>query len=132
MSPALTPSASPELCAPERRLELGRLLDTWPERAVLAGQHELGHLEFVEAWFGGEVTRRDSSAAVLRSGTAHPDPSTVLEAWDETANVTFGKAEWSELVTLRFVEQAQNPLFLGPVGVGKTFLATAPGHVARR
>jgi DNA replication protein DnaC len=56
----------------------------------------------------------------------------VLEAWDETAEVTYDKAIWSELVSLRFVEQAHNVLVMGPVGVGKTFLATALGHIACR
>jgi DNA replication protein DnaC len=120
VSPALTPSVSPELRALMRRLKLGRLLDTLPERVALARQHELGHLDFLEALFSDEVTRRDSSEAAVRARTAHLDPSMVLEAWDETANVTYDKAVWSELVTLRFVEQAQNALFLGPVGVGKT------------
>ena len=33
---------------------------------------------------------------------------------------------------LRFVEQARNAFILGPVGVGKTFMATALGHIACR
>jgi hypothetical protein len=37
-----------------------------------------------------------------------------------------------ELVSLRFVEDAHNAMVLGPVGVGKTFLATALGHIACR
>ena len=118
MNAVLTPSVSPELRALMRRLKLGRLLDTLPERVALARQHDLGHLEFLEALFSDEVTRRDASAASLRARAAHLDPTMVLEAWDETANVTFDRAVWSELVTLRFVEQAQNALFLGPVGLG--------------
>jgi len=39
---------------------------------------------------------------------------------------------WSELVSMRFVEQARNAFILGPVGVGKTFMATALGHIACR
>jgi len=52
--------------------------------------------------------------------------------WDDTANITYDKAVWSELVSLRFVDQARNGFVLGPVGVGKTFLATALGHIACR
>jgi len=129
---ALAPSVSPELRALMRRLKLGRLLDTLPERVALARQGDLGHLEFLEALFSDEVTRRDHSAASLRAKAAHLDPTMVLEAWDETANVTYDTGVWAELVTLRFVEEAQNALFLGPVGVGKTFLATALGHIACR
>jgi DNA replication protein DnaC len=33
---------------------------------------------------------------------------------------------------MRFVEQARNAFILGPVGVGKTFMATALGHIACR
>ena len=129
---ALTPSVSPELRALMRRLKLGRLLDTLPERVALARQHDLGHLEFLEALFSDEVARRDSSAASLRAKAAHLDPTMVLESWDTTTSVTFDAGVWAELVTLRFVEEAQNALFLGPVGVGKTFLATALGHIACR
>ena len=39
---------------------------------------------------------------------------------------------WSELVSMRFVDQARNAFILGPVGVGKTFMATALGHIACR
>lgn len=43
----------------------------------------------------------------------------LLEAWDDTADITYERAIWGELVSLRFVEQARNALILGPVGVGK-------------
>jgi DNA replication protein DnaC len=33
---------------------------------------------------------------------------------------------------MRFVDQGRNAFILGPVGVGKTFLATALGHIACR
>jgi DNA replication protein DnaC len=129
---ALAPSVSPELRVLMRRLRLGRLLDTLPERLALARQHDLSHIEFLEQLFSDEVSRRDADSAGLRARAAHLDPTMVLEAWDDTAEVTYDKAIWSELVSLRFVEQARNALILGPVGVGKTFLATALGHIACR
>jgi DNA replication protein DnaC len=55
-----------------------------------------------------------------------------LDAWDDTAAVTYDRQLWSELTTLRFVADANNVLALGPVGVGKTFMATALGHIAVR
>ena len=54
------------------------------------------------------------------------------EAWDDTAAVIYDRAVWAELTTLRFVDENHNALILGPVGVGKTFLATALGHIACR
>lgn len=128
----LAPSVSPELKALMRRLKLGRLLDTLPERLALARQHDLTNMEFLEQLFSDEVQRRDSDSAGLRARAAKLDPSMTLEAWDDTANITYDRAVWSELVSMRFVDQARNAFILGPVGVGKTFLATTLGHIACR
>ena len=123
---------SPELKALMRRLKLGQLLDTLPERVALARQHTLSHLEFLEQLFCDEVQRRDATSAGVRARAAHLDPAMVLEAWDPSAQVGYDRAIWSELVSLRFVDQAHNVLILGPVGVGKSFLATSLGHIACR
>ncbi len=127
-----SPSVSAELKILMRRLKLGRLLDTLPERLALARQHDLTHMQFLEQLFSDEVQRRDSDSAGLRARAAKLDPSMTLEAWDDTAAITYDRAVWSELVSMRFVDHARNAFILGPVGVGKTFLATALGHIACR
>jgi len=129
---APSPSVSPELKVLMRRLKLGRLLDTLPERLALGRQHDLTHGQFLEQLFSDEVQRRDSDSAGLRARAAKLDPSMTLEAWDDTAAITYDRAVWAELVSMRFVDQARNAFILGPVGVGKTFLATALGHIACR
>lgn len=127
-----TPSVSPELKTLMRKLKIGQLLDTLPERLALAKSHDLGHAEFLEQLFSDEVTRRDADSAGRRARAARLDPHMVLEAWDEDAKITYDHAVWSELVSMRFVDQARNAFILGPVGVGKTFMATALGHIACR
>lgn len=127
-----TPSVSPELKSLMRRLKLGRLIDTLPERLSLAKSHDLTHVEFLEQLFSDEACRRDSDSAGRRARAAHLDPTMVLETWDDTASITYDRAVWSELVSLRFVEQSRNAFILGPVGVGKTFFATALAHIACR
>jgi len=129
---APAPSVSPELKVLMRRLRLGRLLDTLPERLALGRQHGLSHVQFLEQLFSDEVQRRDTDSAGLRSRAAKLDSSMTLEAWDDTAAITYDRAVWAELVSMRFVDQARNGFILGPVGVGKTFLATALGHIACR
>ncbi|MGH9047721.1 MAG: ATP-binding protein [Acidimicrobiales bacterium] len=129
---SLAPTVSPELKSLMRRLKLGRLLDTLPERLALARSHQLSHVDFLEQLFSDEVSRRDTDSAGLRARKAKLDPTMTLESWNGSANVSYDKAVWFELVSLRFVEQSRNAFILGPVGVGKTFLATALGHIACR
>lgn len=132
MASTAAPTISGELRSLLRRLKLGRTLDTLPERLTLARQNSLSHAEFLELVFADEVERRDRTSAALRARAAHLDASMVLDAWDDTAAVSYDRALWSELTTLRFVEAANNVVVLGPVGVGKTFMATALGHIAVR
>jgi hypothetical protein len=56
----------------------------------------------------------------------------VIERWDKSAQVTFDRRVLAELCTLRFIAAHRNVVVLGPVGVGKTFLASALGHLACR
>lgn len=123
---------SPELKAVLRRLRLGRMLDTLGERVVLARQHKMPHQDFLLLALSDEATRRQSQAIELRTKRALLDPSMQLEAWDPTAKVTFDRDLLNELVSLRFLEAHQHVAIVGPVGVGKTFLAHALGHIACR
>jgi DNA replication protein DnaC len=115
-----------------RTLKLGKLLDTLPERLTLARQQNLPHADFLELVLADEVTRRDTNSAALRARAAGLDPAMRLETWDTSAAVRFDQQLWNELVSLRFLDGPHGALLLGPVGVGKTHMATALGHIAVR
>jgi DNA replication protein DnaC len=127
-----TTVVTPELKSLLRRVKLGRCLDTLPERLTLAAQQQLSHHEFLELVLADEVTRRDVTSAQLRARNAGLDASMTLDAWDQSAKVTYDDHVFSELCSLRFVDAANDAVIMGPVGVGKTFLATALGHIAIR
>jgi DNA replication protein DnaC len=55
-----------------------------------------------------------------------------LEAWDPTAKVSFDRSLLNELVSLRFLDAHAHVAIIGPLGVCKTFLAHALGHIACR
>jgi DNA replication protein DnaC len=129
---APAPAIGAELRALLRKVKLGRTLDTLPERLALAKARSMGHAEFLELVLADEVTRRDTHSADLRARTAGLDPTMRFENWDDTAAITYDQAVLDELVSLRFVDAAHNVLILGPVGVGKSFLASALGHAAIR
>lgn len=127
-----TDPLSPDLRTVLRRLKLSRMVDTLPERLVLARGQKMPHQDFLLLVLADEASRRDSQSAVARAQRAHLDPAMQLEAWDETAKVKFDRALWNELVSLRFVDASAHVTIVGPVGVGKTFLAHALGHIACR
>jgi DNA replication protein DnaC len=92
----------------------------------------MGHAEFLELVLADEVTRRETSSATVRARAAGLDPTMCLENWDTDAKVTYDRATWNELCSLRFIDGGHNVVIMGPVGVGKTFLATALGHAGIR
>jgi DNA replication protein DnaC len=122
----------PDLAATLRRLKLGQVLTTLPERLALAKTNKLSHAEFLQIVLSDEITRRDSTSATLRAKTASLDPTMHLDRWDATATVTYDHKLLDQLASLRFIDAANNLIIMGPVGVGKTFLATALGHTAIR
>jgi DNA replication protein DnaC len=123
---------SPDLKTILRRLRLSRILDTLPERLVLARQQKMPHQDWLLLILSDEATRRDSLAVTLRVQKAHLDPNMHLEAWDPTAKVTFDRALLNELTSLRFLDSHAHVAIVGPCGVGKTFLSHALGHIACR
>lgn len=123
---------SPELRQVLRRLKLSPVLTTLPERLTLARQQKLPYQEFLELLLADEVSRRDQIGAQQRAQQARLDPQMRLEAWDDSTKVRFDRQLWNELCSLRFLEDAASVLILGPVGVGKTLLATTLGHIACR
>lgn len=126
------PSLNPELVDALKRLRLGRIAASLPERLVLADKQEIAFDELLLLLLTDEIARRDNAAADNRAAQAGLDPSMRLELWDKTAKVTFDKRVLSELMSLRFLEAHRHVCVLGPVGVGKTFVANALGHLACR
>lgn len=115
-----------------KALKLGGLSTTLPERLALARQRKMGHAAFLELVLADEITRRESRSAMLRARTAGLDPTMRLDTWDELDDLTYDRALLSDLASLRFTEAGHGVLVLGPVGVGKTHLATALGHIGIR
>jgi DNA replication protein DnaC len=123
---------SPELRSVLKRLRLGQIADTLAERIVLAEKQNLTIEEFLLLVLGDEINRRESTAASRRADVAGLEPDMLMERWDKTAKVTYDKRLFAELASLRFIDAHKHVVILGPVGVGKTFLGSALGHLACR
>ena len=128
----MTGHLSPDLRTTLRALKLGQMLDTLPERLTLARQQKMTHADFLELVLADEVTRREAKSAGLRARAAGLDAGMRLDAWDPSAEIRYDRQLWNELASLRFLDGPHGALILGPVGVGKTHLASALGHIAIR
>jgi DNA replication protein DnaC len=124
------PIIDPGLVSALKKLKLGHVVDTLPERLVLADKQGMAFQDVMLLVLSDEIARRENTSTDRRAKEAGLDPKMRIELWDTTAKVTYEKRVYAELMSLRFIEAHQHVVVLGPVGVGKTFLATALGHIA--
>ena len=122
----------PSLKAVLKRLKLSGLVNTLPDRAAYAQKTTLTPLDFLELALQDEIDRRENKNLATRLNRAGFDEAHTFEDFDWDAPVTFDRDCVKDLFSLAFLERHEDVLFLGPVGVGKTFLACALGHSACR
>jgi DNA replication protein DnaC len=132
MTATMTEAVSADLRATLKALKLGQMLDTLPDRLTLARQQHMTHAGFLQLVLADEVTRREAKSAALRARAAGLDAGMRIGTWDDSAAVRYDRQLWNELVSLRFLDAQHGALVLGPVGVGKTHMACALGHIAVR
>ena len=86
---------SPDLKRVLRQLKLSPMLDTLPERIILAKQQHLSHAAFLELVLADEATRRDTTSAARRARTAGLDPAMRLDTWDDSAALRYDRTLWA-------------------------------------
>jgi DNA replication protein DnaC len=123
---------TPSLKTVLKRLKLSGVLPTLPDRIAYAKKTKLAELDLLELILQDEIDRRDHQNLALRLDRAGFEEEQTLEGFDWDAPITFDRDRVRDLFSLGFVERQEDVVFLGPVGVGKTFLACALGHAACR
>jgi DNA replication protein DnaC len=122
----------PSLKAVLKRLKLSGMLATLPDRAAYAQKAKLSLEDFLELTLQDEIDRREETNLSGRLQKAGMEELRSLEDFDWDAPVTFDRDRVRDLFGLGFLERAEDAIFLGPVGVGKTLLACCLGHAACR
>src|SRR5437764_1478856 len=90
------------------------------------------HLNFLQVLCQDEITRRETMSMARRLRRAHFDEQTTLEGFDFAASPKLPAAQIRDLAALRWLHAGESIVLYGPVGVGKTHIAQAFGHLAIR
>jgi DNA replication protein DnaC len=123
---------SNELKQTVKKLRLSGILPTLLERMAYAKQQHLTYGEFFELVMQDEVDRRLHNQVDNQMKKAGINPFETLERYDFDAPVQVDREMIKGLFSLNFIEEKDNVMLCGPVGVGKTYLANALAHAAVR
>jgi DNA replication protein DnaC len=113
-----------------RKLRLSGLIASLEIRLQEAMSHGLSHAEFLELVLQDELAVRDDRRLQRRVKAAMFRELKTLENFDWSFNASIKKKQVYELATCRFIREARDVLWLGPPGVGKSFLCQALGYQA--
>ena len=113
-----------------KKLRLSGLLESLEVRLQEAAGHGLSHVEFLELIFQDELAVRADRQLQRRVKAALFRELKPLDQFDWAFNATLPKKQVLELATCRFVRAKRDVLWLGPPGVGKSFLVQAIGYQA--
>jgi DNA replication protein DnaC len=115
-----------------KRLKLGALAPTLPERLALARSQQLDYAAFLTLLLADEVQRRDQLGLERRLIQVGFEDHVSLDEFDWSAQIQVDRRQLQAVFSLAFLQRHEHVLFVGPVGVGKTFLAQALGVAAVR
>jgi DNA replication protein DnaC len=115
-----------------RALKLSGMLETLEARLAQARAGELGHIEFLQVLCHDEITRREATAMARRIRRATFEQQVTLEGFDFAASPKLPAAQIRDLAALRWLAAGESVILYGPVGVGKSHIAQALGHLVIR
>jgi DNA replication protein DnaC len=115
-----------------RALKLSGMLATIEARLAQARAGELGHIDFLQVLCEDEITRRETMSMARRLHRARFEDQATLEGFDFTASPKLPAAAIRDLAALRWLHAGESVILYGPVGVGKSHVAQALGHLAIR
>ncbi len=115
-----------------KRLKLGQLVPTLPERLTLARAQQLDYAQFLTLLLADEVQRREQQALERHLLQAGFEERITLDDFDWSAPIQLDRRQLQHVFTLQFLERKEHVLIVGPVGVGKTFVVQALGAATVR
>jgi DNA replication protein DnaC len=113
-----------------KQLRLSGLAQSLDVRLEEAASHQLSHAEFLELILQDELLVRQERRIARRVKAASFRELKPLDEFDWSFNPKIPKKQVYDLATCRFIREVRDVLFLGPPGVGKSFLVQTLGYQA--
>jgi DNA replication protein DnaC len=113
-----------------KQLRLSGLLESLEIRLQEAAGHGLSHGEFLELILQDELAVRGDRQLERRFKAAQFRERKSLEDFDWSFNPTIPRKQVYDLASCRFLREGRDVLWLGPPGVGKSFMVQAIGYQA--
>src|SRR5271155_3593005 len=111
-----------------KQLRLSGLLQTLDLRLQEAAGNGLNPAEFLELILQDELAVRSDRQLQRRVKAAGFRELKTLEDFDWSFNPSLKKKQIYDLAAGRFIREGRDALFLGPPGVGKSFIVQAIGY----
>src|SRR6056297_2426711 len=108
-------------------LKLAALRDILDEALIKAEQDQISYQELLYELFNHEVKVRQQKAFKRRFKQSNLNKDKTLENFVFSFQNSLSKREINQLLDFEWLEQAFNLIFLGPPGVGKSYMAYALG-----
>ena len=103
---------------------MAEMLDSYAKQAASTS---MSYVDFLGGLVSEEVSRKEQRSVQNRIKSARFPVLKSLDDFDYSFQPSIDKKKVEELSNLRFIDNKENILFLGPSGVGKTHLATSLG-----
>jgi DNA replication protein DnaC len=113
-----------------KQLRLSGLLESLEIRLQEAAGHGLSHAEFLELILQDELAVRGDRQLERRFKAAQFRERKSLEDFDWSFNPSIPRKQVYDLASCRFLREGRDVLWLGPPGVGKSFMVQAIGYQA--
>ena len=113
-----------------KKLRLSGLAESLDVRLQEAASHGLTHAEFLELILQDELAVRGERLIRRRVKAADFRELKPLDQFDFAFNPSVNRKQVYDLATCRFIREMRDVLWMGPPGVGKSFLVQAIGYQA--
>ena len=110
-----------------KKLRLPAMTEMLDSYVKQAASSSMSYMDFLSGLVSEEVRHKEQRAVQSRIKSARFPVLKSLDDFDYVFQPSINRKKLAELSSLRFIDNKENILFLGPPGIGKTHLATGLG-----